>query len=934
MFVHTVMKLKTRMNRCSTFIALMTMMLSVCSVSTGNEPESVALEEKHFTLNVLPVLKEKCLGCHGNVEDDIKGEFDVRTRESLIRGGESEEAGLVPGNAEESTLFQAVLWEGLEMPPKENDRLNEKQIAALKRWIDAGAPWPSEARQGEIRKAEWSVQENEDGVLVATSGGLADAWTYRRYLKDEVWAFQPLKESFSFDSIDGFINDKIEGAGLQPAALAEPQELIRRVTFDLTGLPPEPEQIESFLQEWKADPEAAWGALVDRLLESPHYGERWAQHWLDVVRYADTAGFSNDYERSNAWRYRDYVIRSFNDDKPFDQFVMEQIAGDELRPDDPEAKIATGFLRMGPWGTAMIPQEEARQLYRDDVVHSIGQSFLSIPMRCCKCHDHKFDPIPTRDYYRIYAALSATQPAEMPADFLPEENKVGFEEGKKLVETLYGFANGKRAELVAKQEAAAKKWYEENNLPYKDQNARKNDPEDMKPPRHVGLSEMEKGRLKVREQDTWIWERRKERFQPLVQSVANGPDHHQNSRKLRAPKNAKKEWRPESYIHMGGDYRSKGEAITPGVLSGCGVPVDGAPTDDPYALTTEVSGRRSGLAKWIADERNPLPTRSFVNRIWQHHFGTGIVKTANNFGVKGDKPTHPELLDWLSAQFLKQGRRPKALHRLILMSDAYRRSTAHPDLEQLATVDPNNKLLARYLPRRLSAEELRDAMLVTTGELNPEQGGLPVMPEINLEVALQPRMIQFSIAPAYQPSRTPEERNRRSIYAYRVRGQADPFMEVMNLPNPNESCEARDAAAVSPQAFTLLNSSVMSDRSIAFAQRIEKEATELEDQVQRAFSLALGRPATDQEQASMVSYVNEMVEYHQQHAPEPTVYPTKVVRSLVEEFSGETFEFDELLPVFEDYVPDPKPETVKPKTRAIADMCLLLFNSNEFVYLY
>ncbi|MGI9472816.1 MAG: PSD1 and planctomycete cytochrome C domain-containing protein [Rubripirellula sp.] len=923
------------MNHCSTRLFLMAFACFLFSAAAeGKDAESIALEEKHFTLNVLPVLKEKCLGCHGGAADDIKGEFDVRSRESLIKGGESEEAGLVPGDSDGSPLFQAVLWEGMEMPPKENDRLNEKQIAALKRWIDGGAPWPSESRQDEIRKAEWSVQENEDGVLVATSGGLADAWTYRRYLKDEVWAFQPLKEEFRFDSIDGFINDQITEAGLEPAASATPEELMRRVTFDLTGMPPEPEQISDFLSEWKQDSEQAWGKLVDRLLASPHYGERGAQHWLDVVRYADTSGFSNDYERSNAWRYRDYVIRSFNEDKPLDQFVIEQIAGDELRPDDPEATVATGFLRMGPWGTAMIPQEEARQLYRDDVVHSIGQSFLSIPMRCCKCHDHKFDPIPTRDYYRLYAAVSATQPAEVPAEFLSNENKIGFEEGRELVETLYSFADGKRAELVTKQEDAAKKWYEEHDLPYKNQNARKNDPEDKKPPRHVGLSEMEKGRLKVREQDTWIWGRRKERFEPIAQGVSNGPDHNQNSRKLRPPKNANRDWKPESFIHMGGDYRSQGEAIQPGVLSGCGVPVEGAPTDDPFALTTEISGRRLGLAKWIADERNPLPTRSFVNRIWQQHFGTGIVKTANNFGAKGDKPTHPELLDWLAVQFLKQGRQAKALHRMIVMSDAYRRSTVHPKMEELATVDPNNKLLARFLPRRLTAEELRDAMLVTTGELNPELGGLPVMPEINLEVALQPRMIQFSIAPAYQPSRTPKQRNRRSVYAYRVRGQADPFMEVMNLPNPNESCEVRDAAAVSPQAFTLLNSDVMSDRSIAFALRIEKEATKLEDQVRLAFRLALGREPTDPERQSLQSYVNEMVTYHEGHSPEPTVYPTKVVRSLVEEFSGETFEFDELLPIFQDYTPDSKPSVVGAKTRAIADMCLLLFNSNEFVYVY
>jgi mono/diheme cytochrome c family protein len=931
-FMKTEKRSLTRLNGLAALLAVF--LVTPPPSVFAQQPIDEDAEARHFTLKVLPLLKEKCLGCHGNDADDIKGDYDVRTRDSLIKGGESEEPAIVPGKPDESPFYMAVMWDGMEMPPKENDRLSEEQTEWVKRWIAGGAPWPSDQVQAQIREAEWSVQENEDGVLVSTSGGLADAWTYRRYLKDDIWAFEPLLNDYDHDSIDGFIGAKLGEANIQPAAQASPQQLIRRATFDLTGLPPTPAEIEQFLESWKENPDKAWADVIDRLLKSPHYGERWAQHWLDISRYADTGGFSNDYERSNAWRYRDYVIRSFNNDKPYDRFAMEQIAGDELRPDDPEAIVATSFLRMGPWDTAMIPQDEARQLFRDDVVHSVGQTFLSTPMRCCKCHDHKFDPIPTRDYYRMYATFSASQPAEMTAEFLPQENKNRFDEGLELVETLFAFADGERQALVDKQEAAAKKWYDEHNLPYKNQNARKNDPEDQKPPRHVGLNETEKGQLKVREQDCWIWNRRKERYQPLAQSVFNGPDVGQNARSLRKPKKFDKQWRPESFIHMGGDYRAKGLAVTPGVLSGCEVPVEGAPTDDPYALTSEIEGRRLGLAKWIADPRNPLTARSYVNRVWQHHFGHGIVRTPNNFGAKGSKPTHPELLDWLTVQFLAGGWKSKPLHRMIMMSDAYKRSTAHADLEKLATVDPDNKLLARFMPRRLTAEELRDAMLLATGELNHELGGVPVMPEINLEVALQPRMIQFSIAPAYQPSRIPEHRNRRSIYAYRVRGQADPFMEVMNLPNPNDSCELRDTAAVSPQAFTLLNSDVMSDRSIALAMRVQKDAKALPGQIGRAFRLVLGRKPTDVEGRAMREYVTAMIKYHNNHQPQPTTYPTKVVRSLVEEFSGETFEFDELLPVFEDYVPDAKPATVSAETRAMADMCLLLLNANEFVYVY
>ena len=894
----------------------------------------VGMEEKHFTLKVLPLLKSKCLGCHGAVPDDLKGGFDVGTRESLLLGGDSGEAGMIPGDLAASPLIQAVRWDGLEMPPKVNDRLTAEQVSAIERWVTAGAVWPTAAQQNAIRQAEWSVPENADGVLVATSGGLADAWTYRRYDKQDVWAFLPLQQDFPFDSIDGFIDARMQEKKLTPAPQATPGELIRRVTFDLTGLPPKQTEISGFLRAWSINPDQAWGELIDRLLASPHYGERWAQHWLDIVRYADTAGFSNDYERSNAWRYRDYVIRAFNKDKPFDEFVLQQIAGDEYRPGDPESVIATSFLRMGPWGTAMIPQDEARQLYRDDVVHSVGQSFLSIPMRCCKCHDHKFDPIPTRDYYRLYAAFSATQPAEMPADFLPEENRSGFKNGQKLVGRLHQFADGKRQALIDKQEAAAKAWYVEHDLPYKNQNARRKDPEDQKPPRHVGLSDMQKGRLKVREQDTWIWERRKERYQPMVQGVFNGPDQTQNGRKLREPSKMNAKWKPSSTIFTGGDHQAAGQTVSPGVLSACGVPVANVSKDDPYVIGNDINGRRLALAKWIADPRNPLSVRSFVNRIWQHHFGRGIVGTANNFGVKGDQPTHPQLLDWLANQFLANGGHSKPLHRLIVMSQAYRRSSTHPEVEELRTIDPNGLLLARYLPRRLSAEEMRDAMLSVTGELNPEMGGVPIMPEINLEVALEPRMIQFSIAPAYQPSATPEERNRRSIYSYRVRGQADPFMEVMNLPNPNESCETRDVAAVSPQAFTLMNSDVMTDRSIAFAQRLLADHSSIQQQVTAALRLAFGREPDEREQESLVAYVNEMIAYHRNQTPQPVVYPTHVVRSLVEEFTGDAFEFEEILPVFEDYVPDAKPATVSPETRGLADLAMLLFNSNEFVYVY
>ncbi len=944
--------------------------MSADDVATGAEATGPAASQvtvadpeeadRLFTLQVLPLLKEKCFGCHGQDAEDIRGDYNLLTREAMIRGGESEEVALVPGQPDESPLYQAVMWDGYEMPPKESDRLTHEETEVVRQWILAGAPWPDADKQSEIQREQWSVRENADGVIVDTSGGLSDDWTYRRYGPNDIWAFQPIGKpelpAATQHPIDAFLNRKLADAELQPADLADARTLLRRATYDLTGLPPTWQEVLEFDKAWSADPDEAYQQLLDRLLASQHYGERWAQHWLDVVRYADTAGFSNDYERSNAWRYRDYVIRAFNQDKPFSDFIVEQIAGDELAAlrdgllepgttngeadsspataSKSELMIATGFLRMGPWGTAMIPQAEARQIYLDDLVHNVGQSFLSLPMRCCKCHDHKFDPLPTRDYYAMYAAFATTQPAELEAEFLPEENLSGFAERRKLTQELLDYAKAERDKVVNKQEAAARKWYSEHDLPYKNEKQRQKDPEDKKPPRHVGLTPEEKGIKKVREQDVWIWERRLERYLPMVQSVYNGQDENKNGRKLRKPAKIKSGWRPESFILGGGSLEAQLVSVKPGVPSAADVPVD-ATRDAPWNITEQLHGRRLELARWIADDRNPLTPRSIVNRIWQYHFGQGLVKTANNFGAKGGKPSHSELLDWLASDFVEHGWKVKRIHRLIMTSEAYRRSSKAADRERQATVDPDNLLLASFAPRRLTAEELRDSALLFSGELNREMGGLPIMPEINMEIALQPRMIQFSIAPAHQPSRTPAERNRRTIYAYRVRGQADPFLETMNQPNPNESCEMRDAASVTPQAFTLMNSDMMNDRSIAFALRVQREAGEnTASWVPRAMQIAFGRKPHASEAESLQRYLDEMRAYHRDRQPEPIAYPTQVTRSLVEEFTGQPFEFIEKLNVFEDYVPDAKPWTVDADVRALADVCLLLLNSNEFMFVY
>ncbi|MCA9128511.1 MAG: PSD1 domain-containing protein [Planctomycetales bacterium] len=921
--------------------------------------------DRLFTLKVLPLLKDKCLGCHGGDKEDIKGDFSVAARSDLLRGGESGEPAVVPGKPAESTLLQAIKWENLEMPPKENDRLNDAQVQLIEQWIELEAPWPDEATQQRFRDEEAMAALTDEGQLVATSGGTSQEWSNRRYLPEDLWAFMPVKPVTELlpedlpreEAIDYFINSKLAAAGLTSSPAAEPAQLIRRATLDLTGLPPTPDDCDRFVNAYSQNPESAWKQLIDRLLASPQYGEHWGRHWLDVTRYADTGGMSNDYERSNMWRYRDYVIRSFNADKPYNEFIVEQLAGDELADEsvsrrtgqtnmedvrlngnynqqESEWLIATGFLRLGPWDNAMVEADEARQIYLDDLVNITGQTFLAQTMRCCKCHDHKFDPLPTRDYYRIYAAFSTTHMAERPVPFLPQEDRSLFAASKSHVNRMLQFAVAEKDKILAKQENAARQWYEENNLPYKTEDDRKNDPDEMKPPRYVGLDHVEQGQRKVREQDEWIWNRRLERYEPMAQSVYSAPSYNMawnGARKLRIQRQKAGDTSPETHILLGGALTALGDQVLPGVLSAISLPANNNGRD-PFALTEEVSGRRLGMARWIADPSNPLTTRSIVNRIWQYHFGRAIAANANNFGAKGAKPTHPELLDYLAGDFVQAGWSIKSMHRLIMMSDVYRRDASPLPNTSFNEVDPTNALLSHFPRRRLTAEELRDSILAATGELVHCSGGLPIMPEMNMEVALQPRMIQFSLAPAYQPSPTPQLRNRRSIYAYQVRGQADPFTELFNQPNPNESCEMRETAAVTPQAFTLLNSDQMTDRSIAMALRLQAEQQQLEDQIQLAFRLILSRKATGSETERLIRYVTEMTEYHQQSTPTTVDYPTSITRSLVEEFSGETFDYEEILPGFENYTSDKKPGDVTAATRGLADMCLLLFNTNEFMF--
>jgi len=867
-----------------------TIVLMVLGFQTAMAVEKVAADVL-FARKIQPLFKTKCLACHGEDPKKLKGELDVRSLAGLLKGGESEEPSIVPGKPEQSPLYLAVTREHEDdwsaMPPKENDKLTAKQVDYVKQWIVAGAPWPNAKRIVEIMRTPDPWGEPE-GVTVKTSGGLDAAWTSRKYDPKKLWAYQPVKKPqppANGHPIDAFINARLP-KGLKPAPRAGAVALIRRVTYNLTGLPPTPKETFEFVAAWKKNPNAAWGALIDRLLASPHYGEQMARHWLDVVRYADSAGFSNDYPRPHAWRYRDYVVRAFNADKPYDQFVREQIAGDELKPNDADHMIATGFLRMGPWEhTAMSVKAITRQQYLDDVVNSVGVTFLANELRCAKCHDHKFDPIPTKDFYRMQAVFGSLSFQDRKLPWQKFENLSGLK------------ADRMRYQRLQKTKAIRSI----TTLPEADQPVQEFD----KDSERIGHGKVNNKR---RQQLNY----QLKRGNPLAFSVANGAND-------------------RIHILKGGSIESPQAEVNPGVLSLFAGSEKGA------AVTTETNSRRTELAQWIANKDNPLTARVIVNRVWQWHFGQAIAGNPNNFGGTGKRPTHPELLDWLAATFTEEGWSIKKLHRHILTSATYQRAVAHPAPETLAKLDPNGTSYASFAPRRLTAEELRDAMLAVSGELNRAIGGIPAHPEINEEVAMQPRHIMGSVGPAYQADPKPAQRNRRTLYAERIRTLSDPMLEVFNKPGPDVSCERRDTATIAPQAFTLMNSPINHARALAFAARLEKEKPgNLNLQIVRAFQLAYQRQPTVDEMKVCDAHIAKALAHHRANEPVKVEPPKYVIRQMVEEMTGLDFWWVEDLDIYSSnaYVPDLKPWDVKPHTRALAELCLVLFNSNEFVYVY
>jgi mono/diheme cytochrome c family protein len=730
--------------------------LALLASASGQEAARDAVD---FVTQIQPILSQNCHKCHG--PDHQKGGLRLDRREAALHGGDSSDRVLVPGKSAQSDLI-VRLRSGdpdIMMPPK-GKRLAREQIELLARWIDAGAAWPETATSA--------------SPIVP---GRAITPEQRSY-----WAFQPVRNPVVpavghsariRNPIDAFILARLEREGLEPAPEATKLDLLRRVTYDLTGLPPTPAEVDAFVADAAPD---AYERVVDRLLASPHYGERWAQHWLDVVRYGESEGFEYDTPVGNLWRYRDYVVASLNADKPYDRFVREQVAGDEIDPQSRELLIAAGFHRLGPVRRNAGNQEVAgsRNEVLTDRTDILGAAFLGITLGCARCHDHKFDPILQKDYYRLQAFLAATDEKNVSLA-TPEE------------EAAYKATAGVlQAEIVPLKKRLKTAMGEERLLLEKQIEQL----EDQKPP-----------------------------APPAINTVHDLSDP------------------TKIHVLRRGEWDKKGDAVGmrfPTVLI----------SESVHELPLTTPNPRVELARWLSDPGHPLTPRVMVNRVWLHHFGTGLVKTPNDFGLNGERPSNPELLDYLASAFVASGWRLKPLHRLILLSSTYRQAYATPEAPKAQAKDPDNRWLWRQDRRRLSAEELRDSMLSVSGRLNPQIGGPSVF------VPVDPELVSALYKPAqWAVTSDRSQHDRRSIYLVAKRNLRLPSMEVFDQPTLNSSCGRRDCSTHAPQALELLNGSLSNPLAEAFAARLSREAgADRTAQVVLAFRLAAGRAPSAEEQ--------------------------------------------------------------------------------------
>ena len=698
-----------------------------------------------FNRDIAPLIAKRCLECHN--KRDLKGDINLTTEVGFTKGTEN------------GRLALELVTKG-EMPPKvkgQQQKLPDAEIALLKRWVNAGVAWPS----GRVLDPYESTTDVRGG---------RDWWSLQPVVR-------PAVPRLAKHPVDAFIAAKLAKESMVSAVRAGRRTLVRRACFDLTGLPPTPEQVEQFIRDPAPD---AWSRLIDRLLASPRHGEHWARYWLDLVRFAETDGYERDKLKPNIWRYRDWVINAFNSDMPYTQFVAEQLAGDEVPNRTEQSVVATGMIRAGTWNDE--PNDPNDYLYTrlEDMVHTTTSAFLGLTVKCARCHEHKFDPIPQNDYYRIASFFWAGHMGQANQGG-PTTKALGYE--------AYGWTD-------------------------------------------------------------------KSSNSPPIRLLLNGERH------------------------------KPGPEIAPGFLSAVNALDKPLAPPPPGSKTTQ---RRLQFARWITNEQNPLTARVMVNRLWLQHFGQGLVRSPNNFGFKGELPTHPGLLDWLASEFM----RPtvdagpawtlKRIHKLIMTSSTYRQRSVHPHETQYSQRDFLNRNLWKFNRRRISSESLRDAMLAVGGRLNMRMGGPSFYPGMSAEAleGLSRKAGDWKSSPA-------DERSRRSIYMMTKRSRLLPLMTTFDFSDTTASCGQRDVTTVAPQALALLNNQFTHAQSEALAKRLAGHAAGTVEQVKLAWQLAFGRNPSDGELGQAENHLHEQ----RQH------------------FDGRN----------------------NPGHLALASLCHVLLNCNEFIY--
>jgi hypothetical protein len=912
---------------------------------------------RFFESKIRPTLAENCYRCHGDKKQ--KGHLRVDSRSALLTGGELGPA-IEPGSPEKSLLVKAI-GQGdpdLKMPP--TGKLAAEQIADLTRWVKMGAPWPGDDKTPAPKTAARSA----DKEITAKD---REHWAFKPIRRPEVPAVK--NAAWVVNPIDAFILAKLEAKGLTPNSPADRVHLLRRVTYDLTGLPPTPQEVDAFLADSSPN---AYQALVDRLLKSPRYGEKWARHWLDLVRYAETNSYERDNPKPNVWRYRDYVIRSFNENKPFDRFLREQLAGDEMPNPGPDQLIATGFYRLGIWDDEPSDREQARFDGLDDIVTTVSQSMLGLTIDCARCHAHKIDPIQHQDYYRLLAFFRNISdyrnggPGDEAPIFEPGGAKEAAAVALKKLEDRKGAIRNRIAALEAEVQKASPKanvptrpdleelvyrYYRDSwdRLPvfdalkfettgplpsgYFDLAPRdRNDTfgfvyegslvvpaagsytffldsddgsrlllDGKKIAEHDGIHgvgrektatlDLAAGRHPIRleyfqKQNgfglyvAWSgpgFERRMlsalpgaknasgdfytffRKSAPAVLGRAKFAEYQRLKKQLEVLKDAMPSGAaralvvtengataPETFVLLRGNPNSHGAKVEPGFPTVLSFP---DPKITPKAHST---GRRTALADWITSPKNPLTARVIANRVWQQHFGRGIVRSPNNFGIQGDRPTHPELLDWLATELVEHGWDLQHLHRLILASNTYRMSSTAR--AEALKADPQNDDFWRVDMRRLSAEEIRDSILAVSGDLNETMYGPSVFPEIPKEVLAG----QSVPGRGWKPS-PPAEQHRRSVYVHVKRSLLLPILDAFDLAETDRTTPTRFASTQPTQALLMLNSGFLQQQSAVFAARLKREAgADLGAQVRLGLRLCMGRSPTDAEVDRGVHLVTEL----------------------------------------------------------------------------